>query len=103
MSRGKLRSAVEVCADCGSHSDPTWASINRGILLCDECCSVHRSLGRHVSQLKSLKKDTWNASQLAMVHALCVNGANNIWEHSLLDPSNSKNGRRKPSAKDQLK
>lgn len=101
MSRGKLRSAVEVCGDCGCH-DPTWASINRGILICDECCSVHRSLGRHVSQVKCLKRDTWSPSQLAMVHTLHTNGANSIWEHSLLDPTNAKSGRRKPNPKDPL-
>ena len=38
-----------------------------------------------------------------MVHALHSNGANSIWEHSLLDPANSKSGRRKPQAKDPVK
>jgi hypothetical protein len=37
-----------------------------------------------------------------MVHTLNDNGANSIWEHSLLDPSNSKISRRKPQAKDSL-
>lgn len=37
-----------------------------------------------------------------MVHTLNDNGANSIWEHSLLDPSNSKINRRKPQAKDPL-
>lgn len=46
--------------------DPTWASINKGILVCDECCSVHRTLGRHVSHVKSLRKGTWIPSQLAV-------------------------------------
>lgn len=39
---------------------------------------------------------------LQMVHTLNDNGANSIWEHSLLDPSNSKINRRKPQAKDSL-
>lgn len=38
-----------------------------------------------------------------MVHALHSNGANSIWEHSLLDPTNSKSGRKKPLAKDPVK
>lgn len=91
----------EVCADCGA-LDPGWASVNRGILLCDECCSVHRSLGRHVSQVKSLKKGAWAPTQLAMVHALHTSGANSIWEHTLLDPTHSRSGRRKPTPKDIL-
>lgn len=37
-----------------------------------------------------------------MVHTLSENGANSIWEHSLLDPSNSKISRRKPQPKDPL-
>jgi len=37
-----------------------------------------------------------------MVHTLSDNGANSIWEHSLLDPSNSKINRRKPQPKDLL-
>lgn len=40
-------------------SDPKWASINRGVLVCDECCSVHRSLGRHISYIRSLQSTNW--------------------------------------------
>ena len=46
--------------------DPGWSSINRGVLICEECCGVHRSLGRHISQVKSLKKGQWSSSQLAV-------------------------------------
>ena len=45
---------MSTCADCGA-SAPTWASINRGVLLCSSCTSAHRSLGRHVSHVKALK------------------------------------------------
>ncbi|ELU00134.1 hypothetical protein CAPTEDRAFT_168917 [Capitella teleta] len=83
-------------------ADPGWASVNRGVLICDECCSVHRSLGRHISQIRSLKKGSWNSNQLAMVHQLVSMGANNIWEHSLLDPSQGKQGRRKPNPRDSV-
>ncbi|XP_041349002.1 ARF GTPase-activating protein GIT2-like [Gigantopelta aegis] len=99
MSRSTLYSSV--CADCSS-PDPTWASINRGVLICDECCSVHRSLGRHISQVKSLRKGQWCATQHAMVYQLTNQGANNIWEHALLDPSQNKHGRRKPNPRDPL-
>ncbi|XP_022339476.2 ARF GTPase-activating protein GIT2-like isoform X3 [Crassostrea virginica] len=101
MSRTKVRTASEVCADCTA-SDPTWASINRGVLICDECCSVHRSLGRHISQVKSLTKGQWSPTLLAMVQHLANHGANSIWEHSLLDPSQSKHGKKKPSPRDQV-
>ncbi|XP_063822128.1 ARF GTPase-activating protein Git [Ostrinia nubilalis] len=101
ISRSKHRSSVEVCADCGA-SDPSWASINRGLLLCAECCSVHRSMGRHISHVKSLRQGSWPPSLLAMVQALTAQNVNSIWEHSLLDTSAPKHLRKKPQAKDPL-
>ncbi|KAL4714095.1 hypothetical protein ACJJTC_008449 [Scirpophaga incertulas] len=101
ISRSKHRSSVEVCADCGA-SDPSWASINRGLLLCAECCSVHRSMGRHISHVKSLRQGTWPPSLLAMVQALTAQNVNSIWEHSLLDTSAPKHLRKKPQPKDPL-
>lgn len=47
-------------------AEPKWASINRGVLICDECCSIHRSLGRHISQVRSLKKGSWAPTLLAV-------------------------------------
>ncbi|XP_026329181.1 ARF GTPase-activating protein GIT2 isoform X4 [Hyposmocoma kahamanoa] len=101
ISRSKHRSTAEICADCGA-SDPSWASINRGLLLCAECCSVHRSMGRHISHIKSLRQGTWPPSLLAMVQALTAQNANSIWEHSLLDTSAPKHLRKKPQPKDPL-
>lgn len=37
-----------------------------------------------------------------MVRTLNSSGANSIWEHTLLDPANSKGGRRKPQPQDPL-
>ncbi|XP_028038182.1 ARF GTPase-activating protein GIT2 isoform X2 [Bombyx mandarina] len=101
ISRSKLRSTAEVCADCGA-SDPSWASINRGLLLCAECCSVHRSMGRHISHVKSLRQGSWPPSLLNMVQSLTAQNVNSIWEHSLLDTSAPKHLRKKPQPKDPL-
>lgn len=46
-----------VCADCGSPK-PDWCSINLGALLCIECAAVHRSLGTHISKIRSIRLDT---------------------------------------------
>uniref|UniRef100_A0A8C9FBK6 GIT ArfGAP 2 n=1 Tax=Pavo cristatus TaxID=9049 RepID=A0A8C9FBK6_PAVCR len=83
-------------------TDPCWASINRGILICDECCSVHRSLGRHISQVRHLKHTPWPPTLLQMVETLYNNGANSIWEHSLLDPASVMSGRRKANPQDKV-
>ncbi|XP_073807174.1 ARF GTPase-activating protein GIT2a isoform X5 [Danio rerio] len=96
----RLRNS-EVCADC-STSDPRWASVNRGVLICDECCSVHRSLGRHNSQVRHLSNTSWPPTQLQMVQTLYNNGANAIWEHTLLDPSSIMSSKRKPNHQDKL-
>uniref|UniRef100_A0A8C5LPP7 GIT ArfGAP 2 n=1 Tax=Leptobrachium leishanense TaxID=445787 RepID=A0A8C5LPP7_9ANUR len=96
----RLRSP-EVCADC-SVQDPRWASINRGVLICDECCSVHRSLGRHISQVRHLKHTPWPPTLLQMVQTLYSNGANSIWEHSLLDPASILSGKRKANPQDKV-
>ncbi|XP_050663631.1 ARF GTPase-activating protein Git isoform X2 [Leptidea sinapis] len=101
ISRSKHRSSIEVCSDCAA-SDPSWASINRGLLLCAECCSVHRSMGRHISHVKSLRQGCWPPSLLAMVQALTAQNVNSIWEHSLLDTSAPKHLRKKPTPKDPL-
>ncbi|XP_069557295.1 ARF GTPase-activating protein GIT1 isoform X2 [Brachyistius frenatus] len=99
MSRKLQR--TEVCADC-SAPDPGWTSINRGVLICDECCSVHRSLGRHISIVKHLRHSGWPPALLQMVQTLASNGANSIWEHSLLDPAQVQSGRRKPNPQDKV-
>ncbi|XP_065367730.1 ARF GTPase-activating protein Git [Calliphora vicina] len=106
MSRSKTRIQTEVCGDCGA-TDPSWASINRGILLCSDCCSVHRSLGRHISIVKSLRQGTWEPSVLNFVNSLNAHGANSVWEHHLLDGTTSSGPKgipriRKPSPKDPL-
>ncbi|XP_071012192.1 ARF GTPase-activating protein GIT2a isoform X3 [Oncorhynchus clarkii lewisi] len=91
----------ELCADC-SVPEPRWASVNRGVLICDECCSVHRSLGRHSSQVRHLTHTPWAPTQLQMVQMLYNNSANSIWEHSLLDPASVMSGKRKANPQDKV-
>lgn len=80
-----MDSQSDICADCSALS-PQWASVNRGVLLCDECSAVHRQLGRHISQVKHLKKSRWRPTQLEMVRYLAAACANRYWEHVLYEP-----------------
>ena len=48
-----------VCADC-NQPDPEWGLMNLGVLICYECSGVHRSLGVHISKVRSLTLDAWN-------------------------------------------
>ena len=74
-NKAKPRHPLSVCADCGA-SSPSWASVSRGVLICADCASVHRSLGRHISHVKCLNQGSWIPEQLRMVQSLYSCGAN---------------------------
>ena len=58
--------------------DPNWASANLGILICMECSGVHRSLGTHISRVKSTTLDQWSEDLLAYMEKL-GNERSNQW------------------------
>lgn len=81
------------CADCGSGIKVEWVSINLGIILCIECSGIHRSLGTHISKVRSLTLDI-KSFTIDIVELLLLIGnrvSNMIWE-AKLDPA------QKPSA-----
>uniref|UniRef100_K3X085 Arf-GAP with coiled-coil, ANK repeat and PH domain-containing protein n=1 Tax=Globisporangium ultimum (strain ATCC 200006 / CBS 805.95 / DAOM BR144) TaxID=431595 RepID=K3X085_GLOUD len=71
------------CADCGQ-SPSEWVSINIGCFLCIECSGIHRSLGVHVSKVRSLTLDSWEMPLLLLLRDHLGNDVvNSIWEHTI--------------------
>lgn len=61
-------------------SDPTWASLNLGALICIECSGIHRNLGTHLSRVRSLDLDDWPGELTQVLAAIGNHMANSIWE-----------------------
>ncbi|XP_034095330.1 LOW QUALITY PROTEIN: BAR_ACAPs and ArfGap_ACAP domain-containing protein [Gymnodraco acuticeps] len=68
-----------LCCDCGEE-EPRWASINLGVTVCIQCSGIHRSLGVHLSKVRSLTLDSWEAEQLKLLCILGNNVVNRIYE-----------------------
>nr|KMM69734.1 centaurin-beta-2 [Coccidioides posadasii RMSCC 3488] len=73
------------CADCNSASKVEWVSINLGIVLCIECSGIHRSLGTHISKIRSLTLDIHSFSNDIVEILLQIGNrvSNMIWEATL--------------------
>lgn len=64
----------EVCFDCDS-PNPDWCSLGFGILICLNCAGHHRSLGVHITLVRSVKLDSWDVQQLDHL----LKGGNNLF------------------------
>lgn len=71
-----------MCADCGQR-DPSWASINLGVFVCLDCSGIHRNLGVHISQVRSLSLDTWKIEWVKVMQSMGNTRANAYWEGNM--------------------
>ncbi|KAK3818525.1 MAG: hypothetical protein J3Q66DRAFT_439594 [Benniella sp.] len=78
--------ANKFCVDCRK-KDPRWASFNLGCFMCIRCSGVHRSMGTHISKVKSIDLDSWTAEQVENMIKWGNEKANMYWEARL--PENS--------------
>jgi hypothetical protein len=70
------------CADC-SQPQPDWAVLNLGVLVCIECSGIHRSLGTHISKVRSLTLDAWTPAGRALLEGVGNASANAVWESDI--------------------
>jgi len=70
------------CADCRA-KDPDWVAFNLGLLVCHNCSGVHRSLGTHISKIRSLTLDKWEPQLLQVQKFLGNTIGNRLLESDL--------------------
>ncbi|KAF9548140.1 hypothetical protein EC957_007168 [Mortierella hygrophila] len=77
--------ANNFCAECGA-KNPDWCAINLGILICIECSGIHRSLGTHISKVRSFTLDTTSYTRdlFDFIRAVGNEISNKTWEANLV-------------------
>ncbi|ETO21348.1 ankyrin repeat-containing protein [Reticulomyxa filosa] len=80
--KNEIQSANLNCADCGQKS-PEWVSINLGVVVCLSCSGIHRSLGTHVSKIRSICLDDIPLTTLAVLQKLGNAKVNQLLEHTI--------------------
>ncbi|KAF7574685.1 GTPase-activating protein that regulates ARFs (ADP-ribosylation factors) [Pyrenophora tritici-repentis] len=75
----------KICADCGTEIKVDWVSINLGIIICIECSGIHRSLGTHITKVRSLTLDVTSFTPDIIEILLKIGNriSNSIWEAKL--------------------
>lgn len=75
----KLKELNRTCVDCGT-ADPEWVSINLGVFICIDCSGIHRSMGVHISKVRSITLDSWSNELLDLMCAIGNTKFNLIYE-----------------------
>lgn len=70
------------CADCNA-TGTRWASVNHGVFVCIRCSGIHRSMGVHISKVKSSNMDKWTAAEVNMMEAIGNRRGKELYEANL--------------------
>lgn len=68
-----------ICADCHEES-PKWSSLGFGVFICTRCSGIHRSLGTHLTLVRSVDLDKWSDEQIIQMRTIGNQVANSYWE-----------------------
>ncbi|ODV57994.1 ArfGap-domain-containing protein [Ascoidea rubescens DSM 1968] len=83
----EIDSSNYLCCDCLSSKAVEWISVNMLIVLCIDCAGVHRSLGTHISKIRSLTLDVsiFTREMTKLLSSVSNAVANSYWEFNLLN------------------
>lgn len=72
------------CAECfRSKPIPDWVSLNLGCVICIDCSGIHRSIGVHLSKVRSLTLDDLESIEYEILTRLGNDINHRMWEELL--------------------
>ena len=78
----KHHKSNERCCDCNSTESVEWISINLLCVVCIKCSGAHRSLGSHISKVRSLTLDNFTSPEVLhlLLHHVSNANVNSVYE-----------------------